>query len=161
MPGKDLDRRITALLESEAHRRGTEIVAVEVIGGHGHPTVRVYLDRPGGIDIDAIAEANRWIDAVLEADEPFKGAYTLEVSSPGIERPLVKLTDFERFAGQPASVRLDEPLGGRAKFFGTIDGVDGETILLTSDDETFRLPFGHIAKARLKPEIDFGNTREN
>ncbi|MBA4370623.1 MAG: ribosome maturation factor [Coriobacteriaceae bacterium] len=161
VPGKDLDRRITELLDPEAARHGIELVAVEVTAGHGQPTVRVYLDRPGGVDIDVIAQANRWIEAVLEADEPIRGAYTLEVSSPGIERPLVKLADFERFAGQPASVRLDEPLDGRAKFSGTIQGVDGDTVLLASGDETFRLPFGHIAKARLKPEIDFSQHEQH
>ncbi len=153
MGSKDLEGRITALLESEAASHGLELVAVEVVGAH-RPTVRVYLDREGGIDLDSVAEANRWISSALEGDDPIRGAYTLEVSSPGIERPLVKVADFERYVGSQAQVKMGVPVNGRVRFTGVIDGVEGDTVLLADDKGMYRLPHEAIAKARLKVEID-------
>lgn len=152
MAGKDVGSRVSALLEIESARHGLELVAVEVVGSH-RPTIRVFLDREGGIDIDAIAAANRWISATLDADDPVKGAYTLEVSSPGIERPLVKIADFERHIGAEAHVKTGVPIDGRSKFTGTITEVDGDTVVLTDEKGTYKLPHAAIAKARLKVEV--------
>jgi ribosome maturation factor RimP len=152
--GKDVEARITALLEPEAPRHGLELVAVEVVGTQRHPTVRVYLDRDGGIDIDAIAEANRWVSDLLDADDPIEAGYVLEVSSPGIERPLVKLADYERHIGSEAHVRTSAKVEGRNRFTGTITAVEGDTIVLADGEEAYRLPHPAIAKARLKVDID-------
>lgn len=154
MMAKNLVATLTEALEPLAASKGFELVAVEVAGSAGRPTVRVFLDRPGGIDLDAITEANGFVSPVI--DDLVPGAYTLEVSSPGIERPLVKLADFERFAGEEASVRTGRPIEGRSNFTGRITAVEGDTIVLDVDGTTYRIPHESVSKARLRAEIDFG-----
>ena len=151
---KNLVTSLTEALEPAVASAGYELVAVEVGGSSGRPTVRVFLDCPGGIDLDAITEANGIVSPLI--DEIIPGAYTLEVSSPGIERPLVKIADFERFTGEEATVRTARPIEGRANFTGRITGVEGDTIVLDVDGTTYRIPHDAVSKARLRAEIDFG-----
>lgn len=150
-----LAERIELMLVPVAQREGVELVAVEIAGATKHRVVRVYLDREGGIDIDTIVDANRWISETLEAEDPIPGAYDLEVSSPGIDRPLRKIADFERFRGQTAVIKTT-PIDGRGKFTGTISGTDGDTVVLESEGETYRIPLASISKAHLKGDVDFG-----
>lgn len=151
---KDIEARIWPLLEPEAPRHGLELVAVEVTGTH-RPTIRVFLDRPGGIDLDTVAQANAWVSAVLDEADPVPAAYTLELSSPGIERPLVRIEDFQRHVGEDVSLKTERKIDGRARFTGTIEQVDDETIVIAAeDDKKYRLPHSAIAKARLKVTID-------
>ncbi|MDP2183741.1 MAG: ribosome maturation factor RimP [Actinomycetota bacterium] len=150
-----LAQRVESLLTPEALRRGFEVVAVEVAGGHHQPLVRVYVDREGGIDIDAICEANKWISDVLDEDEHITSTYTLEVSSPGIERPLTKPEHFDRFVGENASIKTS-PIDGRSHFAGTLLGREDNDLLVDVEGTTFRIPLESVQKARLKPEVDFG-----
>lgn len=155
MAHDELVARLTALFDSKATEAGMELVALEVAGAQAAPIVRVYLDREGGIDIDAIASANVWIKEVLDELPETADRYTLEVSSPGIERPLRTRADFERFAGSQAKVTSRELIEGRKSFTGTLAGVQGETILVEMDGTTYTIPLGAIDKARLRVEIDF------
>ncbi|MDO8915301.1 MAG: ribosome maturation factor RimP [Coriobacteriia bacterium] len=155
MAHDELVARLTALFDSKATEAGMELVALEVAGAQAAPIVRVYLDREGGIDIDAIASANVWIKEVLDELPETADRYTLEVSSPGIERPLRTRADFERFAGSQAKVTSRELIDGRKSFTGTLAGVQGETILVEMDGTTYTIPLGAIDKARLRVEIDF------
>jgi len=151
-----LAETIEALLSPLAEREGFELVAVETAGARKQPVVRVLLDREGGLDLDALCDANAWISNALDAEESIlHGAYTLEVSSPGIDRPLRKLADFERFAGEQVKVKT-APDQGRATYVGTLEGVDGDTVLLDVDGQTVRIPFSAISKAHLKGVVDFG-----
>lgn len=150
-----LEERLRVLLEDDAAGHGLELVAVEVVGAQRNPTVRVYLDKDGGIDLDAITEANRWISEALDADEVLTGAFTLEVSSPGIERPLARPADFVRFKGALAKVRTSAPVDGRSSFTGTIVSADDDTVVLEADGVTHRVPIAAIAKAHLKVDIEF------
>lgn len=156
MATPDLATALTALLEPRAQEHGLSLVAVEVVGHKNDPTVRVYLDREGGIDIDAIAAANEWVDATLEHVKELSSTYTLEVSSPGIERPLRRLVDFSRFAGERADIRTDVLVDGRKRFQGTIAGVEGSDVLVDVDGTTYRVPHDAISKAKLRVTIDFG-----
>ncbi|PKQ29044.1 MAG: ribosome maturation factor [Actinobacteria bacterium HGW-Actinobacteria-10] len=149
--------RVIALLEPVAAREGYELVAVEAAGAANTPILRVFLDREGGLDIDSLVAANAWISEALDASDVISSAYTLEVSSPGIDRPLRKLIDFERFAGDTVVLKTT-PIEGRHKFTGTIQGVDGEAVVLESDGNTLHIPFGAITKAHLKGQVDF-NTK--
>jgi ribosome maturation factor RimP len=147
--------RVTDLLEEQAAAHGLELVAAE-FGGHKHaPLVRVYLDREGGIDIDSIAAANAWISVVLDAQPELADRYTLEVSSPGIDRPLVRLKDFERFAGQDVKITTAGPVEGRSHFTGHLTGVDGENVVVVVAGTMYRIPHSAIRTARLRVEIDF------
>ncbi len=150
-----LHERIEALLAPLAEREGFELVAVETAGASGAPLIRVFLDRDGGVDLEAIVAANRWIAEALDAQDPVNGPYTLEVSSPGVDRPLTRLTDFKRFEGHVASLKTT-PIEGRASFTGTIVAVDDDTIMLDVDNESVRIPYRAITKARLKGTVDFG-----
>lgn len=155
MTAKGYVPRVTALLEEQAVAHGFDLVHVE-FGGHAHqPLVRVYLDREGGLDIDAIASANAWVKDVLDVQPEFAKGYTLEVSSPGIERPLVKPADFERFKDSRVKVTTREPVGGRSHFTGQLLGMEGDEVLLEVDETTYRIPHETIRTARLRVDVDF------
>jgi ribosome maturation factor RimP len=155
----DLIERLTALLEPSAVDHGYELVAVEQAGGRGTPIIRVLLDREGGLTLDAIAEANGWISEILDAEDPVKGPYTLEVSSPGVDRPLVKRADFERFAGQ--SVHLKVMTGEKRKSWqGVLLGMEGDDVVLEVESERVKIPYETVQKARLKGVVDFGREGE-
>lgn len=151
----DLASRLAGLLEPKAAAAGFELVCVEVAGPVRTPIVRVYLDREGGLDIDAITGANVWVkDALADVPET-SGDYTLEVSSPGIERPLRTRADFERFAGSKAKIATREPVDGRKSLTGAIAGVEGDCVVIDIEGETHTVPLDAIVKARLRVEIDF------
>ncbi len=150
-----LHERIEALLEPAAAREGFELVAVETAGATKAPVIRVFVDREGGIDVDALVDANRWISEVLDETDPVRSAYTLEVSSPGVDRPLTKLEHFVRFSGQTAKIKTS-PIEGRSAFRGTIVSVEDDTIVFDIEDgDTVRIPHAAITKARLKGTVDF------
>ena len=149
-----LSERIESLLEPVAAREGYELVAVEIAGAASAPVVRVFIDRDGGLDIDAIVAANTWVSDTLDEADPIDSAYTLEVSSPGIDRPLTRIEHFERFCGETAALKT-RPVDGCSSFTGTITGVDGDTILLETKEDTVRIPCSAITKARLKGHVDF------
>jgi ribosome maturation factor RimP len=155
MAREDLVARLTALFDTKAAEAGLELVALEVAGADSAPIVRVFLDREGGIDIDAIAAANVWIKDVLDAMPETADRYTLEASSPGIERPLRTQHDFERFAGSQVKITSRELVEGRKSFTGTLQGVQNDFVVLEMDGTTYNIPLGAIAKARLRVEIDF------
>jgi len=155
---EDLTARLDALLAPEAERHGFELVAVEVAGGQGKPIVRVFLDRENGIDLDAICEANEWVSSSLDVEDPIPGPYTLEVSSPGVDRPLRTASDFERFKGFVAVLKT-RPLDGRTRFSGRIHAIENDTIVLDTEGQLTRIPLHDVVKARLKGEVDFGQGR--
>ena len=150
--------RLTAVLVTEAEAHGLELVAVEQAGGRGTPVVRVLLDRRGGIDLDAIAEANAWVSEVIDREDPFAKPYLLEVSSPGIDRPLTKRDDFSRFAGETATLKTDAT-GKRSSWTGEILGIEGDCVVLSVEGERVEIPYESIVKARLKGVVDFGKGR--
>jgi len=112
-------------LEPRAASEGVEIVTVQVVGAKKAPTIRVFIDTPEGVSFDELAKAQAWINDIMDALDPFPGAYTLEVSSPGIDRPLRTEQHFARYAGQQAVVKLAHPIDGRSNFTGTIVSADG------------------------------------
>ncbi len=133
-------------------RLGLEFVAAEIVAEPGRTVVRVYLDEPGGIDLDTLAEANRALDPVLERELPIE-RYRLEVSSPGLNRPLVKPADFERFIGKQAHIRTEDKIDGRRNFKGTIEEVGPDSVRMKVDEQEYSIPFDAIAKANLVAEI--------
>lgn len=155
MAAGKMAERLEATLAPLAEEHGLELVAVEVAGAPRLPVVRVYLDREGGIDIDTVAEANAWVSAALdELGEP-AGPFTLEVSSPGIERPLRKPADFRRFLGSRAEAKTTRPIDGRRQFTGTISEADDDAFTLDVDGTMFRLEYDNLSRARLRVDIDF------
>ncbi len=158
MTKTDLIESLTALLEPTAADNGFELVTVEIAGGKGVPVIRVLLDREDGVDLDAIATASRSISELLDAEDPVKGQYTLEVSSPGIDRPLMKRADFERFVGK--NVHLKTTAGEKHKsWHGVLIGMEGDDVVLDVDGERVNVPYDTVQKARLKGDVDFGKGR--
>lgn len=153
-----LAHELITMLEPLAVQNGLELVTVEVAGGQRHRVVRVFLDRENGIDIEAVAEANAWISDALDVFPRLSGPYTLEVSSPGIERVLRTREHFERFAGRDVVVQTAKPVDGRARFTGQLAGIHGDDVVLLIDGQEIHVPFETIERARLK--ADFGTAVE-
>ena len=158
MNATELIDRLERALDVEATNHGLELVAVEQTGGRRQPIIRVLLDREGGIDIDTIAESNRWVSEIIDAESGPVGPYVLEVSSPGIDRPLRKQADFEKFAGENATIKT-RTAEGRATFTGRIVSADAAGVLIATDDGEHRIAYDDMAKARLKGVVDFGSGR--
>lgn len=144
---------IEEMLKSEVEDLGFEWVGGEFRGGPGG-LLRVYVDHPDGMNLDHCAEISRAISGVLDVEDPFPGAYRLEVSSPGVERPMFRTADFARFAGHRVRLRLYKPVARQKKFEGVIQGVDGENITVFVEDVgelVFR--FEEVEKANLVYEF--------
>lgn len=143
------------LLESGVRALGFELVDVELQGGRQHQTLRVYIDGPQGITVDNCAVVSRQLSAILDVEDPFPGSYTLEVSSPGLDRPLATVADFRRFQGETIKVRLQRALAtGRRNFTGRLLEVMEDHVVVEVDNERFSLPFDDIERARLVPRIE-------
>jgi ribosome maturation factor RimP len=155
----ELVSRLTAAIEPEAAAHGLELVAVEQAGGRGTPVIRVLLDREGGVDLDVIASANEWVTEILDREDPFAKPYTLEVSSPGVDRPLHRREDFTRFSGETVNLKV-EVAEKRKSWTGVIESMEGDDVILTVDGERVAVPYETIQKARLKGAVDFGKGRE-
>lgn len=146
---------------------GMELVHVETArgggGGGGTSIVRVFIDQPQGITHDDCAQISLELGTALDVEDPISGAYTLEVSSPGLERELYKIEDYRRFGGQLAKIKTRQALNGQRNFRGRLLGAEGEEVLF--EDNTsgqVRIPFGTIAKANLEIDIEqeFRQARE-
>lgn len=129
---------------------GYDIVRV-MLSGDRQARLQVMIERDdlSAITVDDCAAASRAASALLDVEDPIAEAYTLEVSSPGMERPLTRLADFARFAGREARIELRQPLAGRRRFSGRLLGVEGEDVLLDRGGERFSLPFADLIKAKL------------
>lgn len=155
---KNVAARLAELLEPHAEEHGFELVAVEQTGGHGTPVIRVMLDRPDGVTLDAVASANEWVSAVLDAEDPFDKPYTLEVSSPGVDRPLVKRADFVRFSGETVNMKVQNA-EKRKSWTGVLVGMENDDVVIDVEEQRVLVPYENILKARIKGVVDFGKGR--
>lgn len=144
-------------LEPRAATEGIEIVTVQVVGAKKAPTIRVFIDTPEGVSFDQLAKSQAWINEIMDAIDPFPGAYTLEVSSPGIDRPLRTPEHFARFAGQVVVVKMGHPLDGRSNFTGKIVSADDTCVVMEIDGERISLPMDDMKRAHLKGSVDFSS----
>ena len=140
------------MIEPEVTTLGYDLVRVMMIGGSSDPTLQVMAERPDTrqLDIADCERISRRLSDVLDLCDPIAGSYRLEVSSPGIDRPLTRLGDYDDWAGHEARITLDQPRDGRKQFTGTLQGSDGETVRLRAKDgQDYELPFAGIASAKL------------
>ena len=150
------DQQLLDALAPRAEQEGVEIVTVEVAGAKKAPTIRVYIDTPDGVSFDELSSAQAWINDLMDELDPFPGAYTLEVSSPGIDRPLRTPEHFARFAGETVTVKTTGPIDSRSSFTGELLGFEDGCVMVAADGAgTFRIPYDNIKKARVKGTIDF------
>lgn len=145
--------RLRSMLEPPVALMGCELVDIEHVPQGKGQTLRVYIDKEGGVTVDDCERVSHQISGVLDVEDPIAGHYTLEVSSPGLDRPLSKPEHFARFRGREIKLRLLAPQGGRRNFKGLLKGLKDEQVELEVDGEDMFLPLECIEKARLVPDI--------
>ena len=149
--------RVLDALEKEAASHGIDVVDVEVVGGSGAPVVRVRLDyaeeEGRTITLDDVSAQSEWVDAVVDAVDPVPSSYTLEVSSPGLDRPLRRPRDFERFSGSTVTL-VTTATEGRKRFTGTLVGIEGDVVRMEADGQEHEFGLGEIRSCKLKPKFD-------
>ena len=143
---------LARLIEPEVQRLGYDLVRVAMIGGTSDPTLQVMAERRDTrqLDLSDCERISRRLSEMLDLADPIDGSYRLEVSSPGIDRPLTRLKDYSDWKGYEARLTLVQPHEGRKQFAGELRGVEGELVLIrTKNDESHALPFSEIASAKL------------
>lgn len=146
-------RDVTSIAERVASSEGLEIVDVALLGGGRNRVLRVFIDKPGGVTHADCETVSRQMSAILDVEDTIPGgAYTLEISSPGVERPLRKMSDFERFVGQKAKVALRQPIGNQRHWTGRLASAAGGTITLEADGKPIQFTLDQVEKANLKFE---------
>jgi ribosome maturation factor RimP len=148
-----IDKRLAQIVEPVAHDMGLELVRLRLMGGQ-HPTLQIMAQRPDGtMEVEDCARLSTALSAVLDVEDPITDAYTLEVSSPGIDRPLTRLKDFETWAGFEAKLETSEAIDGRKRFKGTVQGAEGDEVLLEVEEKgqpvTIGLKFEWLSDAKL------------
>jgi ribosome maturation factor RimP len=146
-----LHDRLIALLEPALMNSGYELVEVEFVPGPGGGTLRVYIDTPEGIDLDDCETASHLVSELLDANDPFPGAYSLEVSSPGLDRVLRTAEHFARFLDNRVKVELQVARDGRKRYTGVLRKADGEHIEMEVDNFSVSIRLAEISRARLAP----------
>jgi ribosome maturation factor RimP len=144
-----VDQRLARIVEPVIEGMGFRLVRLRLMGGK-RTTLQVMAERPDGtMEIEDCAELSRALSAVLDVEDPIASEYMLEVSSPGIDRPLTRLGDFARWSGFVARVEAEELIDGRRRFKGTLGGVENGEILIETDQGPARVPFDQLADAKL------------
>jgi len=150
-----VEDRVRAIAERVALDHGLELVHAEVAGPENKPIVRIFIDKPNGVTHQDCSEVSLHVGTILDVEDFIHASYTLEVSSPGIERGLYKLRDYERFAGNLAKVKTRKPINGQRNFRGRILGTQGDGVLL--EDRTsgrVSIPAETIVKANLEIDVE-------
>ncbi len=133
---------------------GYELVGVEYLNGYqGGNLLRVYIDSEHGIRLQDCARVSHQLSGVLDVEDLIQGKYNLEVSSPGMDRPLFDKVHFERFAGCQVNIRLASEIDNRRRYRGLLKGIEDDSVLVEMGDELFSLPLGNISEARLVPDF--------
>lgn len=145
---------IEQLLLPGADALGYELVAVEMSGGDTS-ILRIYIDAPAGITVDDCAKASRQFSAILDVEDPISSRYTLEVSSPGMDRPLAKPEHFKGVVGEEVKIRMATLINGRRRFTGELVEANDDFAVVEVDGEQTELPYVEMDRARLVPDYDF------
>ena len=146
--------KLTILLQPLIEDLGYEFVGLEHSSNPKNPVLVIYIDRPDGIAIEDCETVSREVAALLDVEDPIPGQYSLEVSSPGLDRPLFTAEQFARFVGEVAAVSVYAPVDGRRKFKGTILAAGENTVTIDQDGTEVTLDLGNVVKARLVPDYD-------
>lgn len=154
-----LTRRIRALAEPACASCGVDCYLVQLQHGYKKGTkVQVFIDAIGGVDIDDCSKVSRQLSAVLDVEDPIEGSFFLEVSSPGLDRPLRDTADLQTVIGQTVHLETDKPIDGRRRFSGEIAAADEQTVTLKVDGRTWQVPAESIKKASLQYSFNKDHT---
>jgi ribosome maturation factor RimP len=147
--------RVEQIAERVCVDNGLELVHAEVAGPEGKPILRIFIDKPGGVTHEDCATVSLHLGTILDVEDFIHSPYTLEVSSPGLERGLYKRADYERFAGSPARLRANRAINGQRNFRGRLVGLEGDQVIF--DDKTsgrVLVPLAAVAKANLEIDVE-------
>jgi len=150
-----IEKRIEEIAEKAARDHGLELVHAEIGGPDGKPLIRLFIDKPEGVTHEDCSRMSHHVGTVLEVEDFIHSAYTLEVSSPGLERGLYKRADYERFSGRDAKIKTTRAINGQRNFRGRIVGLEGDDVIF--EDRTsgrVSLPLGSINKANLEIDVE-------
>ncbi|WP_372613600.1 ribosome maturation factor RimP [Halomonas sp.] len=148
------DAALYALIEPVVTAMGFELWAIDLMSQGRHSRLVIYIDNPDGVNVDDCADVSRQVGAVLDVEDPIRSEFRLEVSSPGLDRPLYTLDHFQRFQGHLIDLKLRQPFEGKRKFRGVLAGVEEDDVLLQMDGEEYCFPIDGIDQARVVPQFD-------
>ncbi len=146
--------QLTELLAPAAEALGYEFLGIEYVGQGIHSVLRLYIDHEKGINVDDCTKVSHQASGILEVEDPISSQYTLEVSSPGMDRPLFTLPHFEKVVNKEINIRCHIGVNGRRKFKGVMNRVDEQVLEITVDNETYQVNFQDIDKANLVAVFD-------
>lgn len=144
-----LEQNLQQMLQGAVEDLGCELWGIECQRSGRFMTVRLFIDKDGGVTVDDCADVSRQVSAILDVEDPIADKYNLEVSSPGLDRPLFTLPQFERYVGQDISVHLRIPVMERRKWQGKLARIENDMVTLIVDDQEQVLVFGNIQKANV------------
>jgi ribosome maturation factor RimP len=149
---KQAPENLLALIEPVVEGLGYECVGVEYNPHPKHGLLRIYIDTANGILVEDCTKVSHQVSGVLDVEDPISDNYSLEVSSPGEDRPFYKISQFERYIGSTVAVHLFSPVNGRRKITGKIIQVEGDVITFEENENIYPIPFAAMSKARLVPD---------
>ena len=148
------EQKLTDMLRPAVEEVGKELLGCEFISAGNHSVLRLFIDHENGIEVDDCAEVSRQVGAILDVEDPISSEYNLEVSSPGLDRPLFEMSQFQAVIGETINVKLSIPLNGRRKFKGKLQTIENDTLVVLLDGEEYELIFSNVDKANLVYNFD-------
>lgn len=149
----NIEQQLMHIIQIPVEALGFELVGIEYTRGR-YPILRVYIDNENGVTVDDCADVSRQVSAVLDVEDPINDAYTLEISSPGMDRPLFTLAHYKRFIGEEIAITLRIAVANRRKWKGLLKSVNDEMITMTVDGHDEMFAFGNIQKANIIPNFN-------
>jgi ribosome maturation factor RimP len=143
------EQKLTELLRPAVEETGKSLLGIEYISAGNNSILRLFIDHENGIDVDDCAEVSRQVGALLDVEDPISSEYNLEVSSPGVDRPLFEIAHFQAVVGEIVNIKLSIPLNGRRKFKGPLVAIENNNLIIEVDSIDYELPIGNVDKANL------------
>lgn len=151
--GRQAPDNVQRPIETAVQGLGYELVGVEYLPQGRRSLLRVYIDTPDGVTVEDCERVSHQVSGVLDVDDPIHGQYVLEVSSPGLDRPLFTAEHYRRFAGRRVRLRISPPLDGRRNFSGVLRGLRDNLVVIAQEEGEVEIPLRHVEQARLVPEL--------
>jgi len=145
------EQRLFELLAPTVEASGFELLGIEFLAAGRHSTLRLYIDHPEGVNVDHCATVSREVSAILDVEDPIQNEYNLEVSSPGLDRPLFTPAHFAKVVGQKVDVKLAIPQEGRRRFKGVLQAIEDDMLVIEVDGKPYRLLMDNVDKANVVP----------
>ncbi len=143
------EQKLTDMLRSAVEGTGKSLLGLEFISAGNNSVLRLFIEHENGIDVDDCAEVSRQVSAVLDVEDPISSEYSLEVSSPGLDKPLFVMEHFQAVIGETINVRISIPLNGRRKFKGTLIAIENDNLIIEVDGLDYELAVSNVDKANL------------